>query len=227
MKSSNNLLGRFYPFFLNNSDLKDSHYLYQVYSPGLVRDLIPGVSLTKVSEGTSEKTKDLPTGSDLDIISVCIGDKATEDIALKYCTGMTRVKKDDENKVIVVKGAKEHLPVIEISEDSNLPQKALVLGLRDALRWKNYRFAPGRFIDILWTPTEFVVFEICGDKTHTWLESRAAYKTIDTGLKNPLDIDITTIKINEKWERSKNIASEINHATKVLEWNSFTRQALV
>ena len=104
----------------------------------------------------------------------------------------------------------------------------LLVNLRDTLRWKNYRFYPNRFIDILWTPTEFVVFKICGDKDYMWLEPSAAYKNTDVMLQEPLNVDLSTIDCSlYKWEKSSIKASDLNRLIKKLEWLSFDRDSFV
>ena len=216
MKGSYNLLGRVYPFFLNNADLSESHYLYQIYSPRLTSDLTPTISFTKISEKTNAET---PSGSDLDIVSLLVNKKvASERVAEIF----TEFLKFEEN--VKVEARQNLLPEIISSEESNIAQKTIIIDLRDTLRWKNYRFTPGRFIDILWTPTEFVVYEIKGDNEKMWLEPVNVYKTYDTSLKKPLNVNLDQFRINEKWNKTQGKASELNRFIKSLEWSSFTKR---
>ena len=69
--NENCMLGLGYPFFLNNSRLKDSYYYYEIYSPGLAEDLTPYLSLIK----TGEKTISEPKEHGSDILAICIGSK--------------------------------------------------------------------------------------------------------------------------------------------------------
>ena len=50
----NTMIGRVYPFFLNNTNLQ-SYYLYQVNTPGISSNEVPLLSLTKISEKTMNK----------------------------------------------------------------------------------------------------------------------------------------------------------------------------
>lgn len=219
MKSSYNLLGKNVPFFLNNANLAESHYLYQVYSPSITDDLTPTLSLTKVSENTLAHPVNSTAGNDLDIVAVCTGSKANEKSALNFIS--TSVKLNDG--VIAVGQGDDKLPYI-LADVTNSGIKSYIIGLRDALRWKNYRFIPGRFIDILWTENEFIVFEICGDKNSMWLVARAAYKTNDTALQDPLNVDLSGITIDTKWSKAPGKVSEMNRAIKQIEWGCFSRR---
>lgn len=241
----NNLLGNYYPFFLNNYDLTDLHYLYQVYSPGLSNELVPYFSLKKVSEKTR---RGIPCGDNLDILTVCTSDttieaisalinkdkdKSAKNLSIKTKVSPTAFLKEllkKEENLVVIDGDYKCFPKIELKEDGGLNslQKLLLINLRDTLRWKNYRFYPNRFLDVLWTKTEFVVFKICGDKDYMWLEPTAAYKNNDVMLTNPLDVDLSTIDCSSyKWEKSAIKASDLNRLIKKLEWLSFDRSSFI
>jgi len=221
MLSNENLLGNYYPFFLNNANLVESHYLYQVYSPGFSKEFIPYVSLTKVSESTLSHPE-TPFGADVDLFSLCANKKVSSEEVATIIKEM--LKKDEEKVVTVLDEGK--LPALEVKEN-NLDIKLLITGLRDMLRWKNYRFTVGRFIDILWTPTDFIVFEICGDKTKMWLEPRVAYRNTDTALANPLKVDLKGINLPYRWEKAQGEASKMNRYIKNCEWNSFNRKPFI
>lgn len=228
MKNLTNLIGNYYPFFLGNSDLRSSHYLYQIYSPGLdEKTQCPLLSLRKVSEKTTDNPE-LPTGSDLDIAKVCTGDKGiTSKSALRFIEQIMR----RERAKVIVEGKENNLPSIEPTEN-NSAQRSLITNLRDSLRWKTYRFSKGKFIDILWTKTEFLLCEICEDETGSWLEPRALFKNTDTCLKNgiePTKEAKETINSNTKWnkvETGLNVP-EINRFIRNIEWFSFTRKPII
>ena len=81
--------------------------------------------------------------------------------------------------------------------------------------------------DYLWTPTEFVVFKICGNDNEFWFEPTGVYKTTDLELKNPLDIDLSKLNYpKEKFSKKTTKISDINRLIKKLEWNSFDRKNL-
>lgn len=216
-----NMIGYKCPFFLNNSVLTDSHYLYEFFSPGIDEKFRPYLSLDKISE----RTKSEPNGHGSDILSICLGSKKDIETAGKdYLNNM--FKRD--GYIYESNGREFPVTVIQDDEESNYgKQKALVVGLRDALRWKLYKFSVGRFVDILWTPKEFVVFEICGDKDSIWLEPRSAYKTEDVGMINPIDIKSIKLDYPKNKFTGNNKASELNRAIKRLEWDSFNRKPIV
>lgn len=225
MKKVTGSLGRYYPFFLTNSDLRTAHYLYQLYSPKVdEKTLVPFVSLTKVSEKTSE-IPNLPDGSDLDIIRVCIGRKQiTEQEAAEY---LDTVAKRVWGKMHFDNGS-DKLPYVEIL-DNQFHQRTLISVLRDSLRWKIYRYFPGRFIDVLWTKDEFTVLEICEDETTIYLKPlNVLYKNTDTNLSDPHPYNLEENGfVTEHWDKTKPMrASEINKYIRNLEWNSFSRKSV-
>ena len=218
MNLSGSMLGYTYPFFLNNSNLSTAYYQYDIYSPAISEDCIPYISLTKVNE----KTKNNPSGNDSDIISVCLGSKKNiEEEATNYIADI--LKKED----VVIERNGTGFPWIEMKEGLNV-QRSVIISLRDSLRWKNYRFAADHYIDVLWTPTEFVVFKICGNDKEIWLEPQAVYKNSDVKLQNSLDVDLSKIEYpKEKFSKESSKISEINRMIKKMEWNSFERKNFI
>ncbi len=210
--ATNNFLGRKYTFFLSNYSLpNDSFFLYQVYSPGLTRDLDPVFSLKKLGERT-KAGQSFDQGRDL--LSYVLGSK--ENIDQKGIEWLKGVIRNDD---ILVFNDGTKFPKISISQDRSA-QKNIICSMRDTIRWKNYRFFEGRKVDILWTPNEFVVFEFKADKTYTWLEPVGVYKNSDYLMQNPLEVDLKTINCDSfKWEKGK--TSEINQLIRRIEWNSF------
>lgn len=218
--NENCMLGMGYPFFLNNSRLKDSYYYYEIYSPGLAEDLTPYLSLIK----TGEKTISEPKEHGSDILAICIGSK--KDIVN---TGKQFVENIFMNRDTVVEENGREFPLFEMREGNDL-QKALIIGLRDSLRWKLYRFQAGRQLDLLYSPSEYVVFNICGDEddTQIWFEPVAVYKLGDMEQRNPLKVDLTKLEYpREHFEKKAGKVSEINRMLKALEWKSFKRENLV
>lgn len=215
---SGSMLGYTYPFFLSNNNLSSAYYQYDIFSPALNDELIPYISLTKVNE----KTKSDPSGNDGDILAVILGSKKNiENEGLNYIVDM--LKKESTEVV----GNGKEFPWIEMREGLGI-QKSLIINLRDSLRWKNYRFSPDRYIDILWTPSEFIVFKICGNDEEIWFEPQNAYKNYDLELQNPLDIDLSKINYpKDRFSRKTGKISDINRLIKKLEWNSFERNNLV
>lgn len=211
------MLGYNCPFFLNNANLSNAYYQYVIYSPAVDEDLNPYVSMTKINE----KTKSDPSGNDGDILAVILGSKKNlEEDGLNLVADLLK------KEFATVTGNGKEFPWIEMKEGLGI-QKTLITSLRSSLKWKNYRFIPGRFIDILWTPTEFVVFKICGNDNEFWFEPIGVYKTTDLELKNPLDIDLSKLNYpKEKFSKKTTKISDINRLIKKLEWNSFDRKNL-
>lgn len=217
---NNSMIGNCYPFFLSNFNLSDSYYLYRIYSPSLSPDLIPYLSLEKINE----KTKNEPHEKGADIISVCLGGKkASSSKARDFVFSL--VKKENPT---AVEENNNDFPLIEMI-GSNVLQKTLIINLRDALRWRVYRFIPDRYIDVLWTPTKFLVFKIKGTKTETgeealYLEPVAMYNNMDVNLSNPLNIDLSKLDTPKEIFSGKSKASDLNRYLKKLEWGSFDRR---
>lgn len=212
----NSMIGEVYPFFLNNQSPSDSYYLYRIFSPKLSKDCIPYISLEKISE----KTKNEPYGHGSDILSICTGSKKNiESKGIEYLNEYILKK---ECPVIEKNG--QEFPLIEM-ENGNGIQKSIIIGLRDSLRWKSYKFVSGRFVDILWTPKQFILFEIKEDKKNDsiWMEPVGVYNNIDANLTNPLNVDLSKIDYPKTCWSGKTKASELNRVIKKLEWESFGR----
>lgn len=225
MKKLTGTLGRYYPFFLNNAELSSGHYLYQLYSPKVdEKTLTPYVSLTKVSEKTINNPG-FPEGTDLDLLKICTGRKQlTEKEAAEYLDTMA---KKVWGKMHYDEGSNK-IPYVEML-DNQFHQKTLVSILRDSLRWKLYRYTPGRFIDVLWTKDEFTVFEICEDETTLYLKPlNVLYKTTDTNLDHPHPYNLEENGfVSEHWDKTKPMrASDINKYIRNIEWNSFSKKSI-
>lgn len=217
----NSMIGNYYPFFLSNEHLNDSYYLYRLISPSLNPECIPYLSLEKISEKTKNKQ---PNGNNIDVLSICLGNrKNLSERAAEMVSNI--IKRNEKVDVVVDKNKDGEFPLIEMEQTNNI-QKALIIGLRDALRWKLYKFLPGNYIDVLWTPTKFIVFEIKGSEDNLWIEPVGMYNNSDMNLTNPIKIDLSKIEYPTTKVSGKNKASDLNRMIKTLEWSSFTRKEI-
>lgn len=221
IESLYNNLGNYYPFFLNNYNLTDQHYLYQIYSPGLSENLNPYISMIKVSEKTYYGT----IGKETDILKLCI-DRPKKDepkqTPLEYLENMFKDK-----GVSVVKGNNKAFPMIELIEtkehESLEIPKTLVINLRDTMRWKFYRFYQDRFVDILWTPKEFALFQIKLDDEFLYLEPKGLYDNRDVLMQDPIKLPNYRFH-SYKWPKDSVKATDLNRFVRKLEWYAFDRQ---
>ena len=216
------MVGRYYPFFLNNGSLIASHYLYAIDSPCLNPETgNPTFTLKKISERTNRGDK---KGCGMDILNFCYNSPHFN--ASKKAGDIIKDLMRKRNPKVIKNG--NDFPLIEIQHP--ILQKSLVINLRGQLKNKHYRFAPGRYVDILWTPTEFVVFKLMGNKqTGVNLEPVAAYKNYDVGFLSPLPVNLG----NLEYKRDKfmlgpdNRSMALSLAIKELEWQSFDRPEFV
>lgn len=230
----NNMIGNIYPFYLNNSfetvENQDKEYLlYQISSPSLSPNLVPYITFSKIGERTSQplKPKDKAMkhrlySNDGIIFAYCNKgtNKDLEELGFEFVT--ESLKKFEVIPEVVKNG--RNFPLIELQPGCNI-QKNLLISLRNSLRWTKYKFSAGCFIDILWTPTTFIKFKICGDNDVIWLEPEAAYKLTDVEMANPLPVKMSTINYPKvKYSKDRVKISEFNTAIRLLEWKSFDRQ---
>ena len=233
MRTIDTMLGKNYPFFLENSVLsKSPYYLYELYSPNLSENGIPTFSFRKLSEKvleTNPKSGEYlyPIGKESDILYYVANTKKVKKTFSEYLSGVYR-----NTSASFTEKDKSEFPVIEMNLDDNFNtlQKQLIISLRDSLRWKSYKFIPGRQVDLLYSPTEFIVCEfVLNDSNTIKLVPKAVYKNNDVEMKHPLKVDLTKIILprdNETgWNKEK--FSEINISLKFYEWDSFGRKELV
>lgn len=156
---SGTLIGNKYPFFLNNSNLKECFYLYQMLS-----DFTPLLTLTKVGEKTV-KDQFCATEEHMnhaDIISTLLHLRNKKDlakVAAEYLETEILNREEQERNgkdVVEVYENGYDFPLFEMDNSSNTT-KAVIVGLHDALRWSRYRFYPGNYVDMLVSPTQFAV----------------------------------------------------------------------
>lgn len=229
---TNSMIGNIYPIFLSNNKLVEdpSYYLYRIISPGLSPDLIPYISLEKIGERTkignpkefcdSQKKKVV---EHLDVISMCLGGR--EDLEEKAVPFLQNLLWRDKP---VIDNGFPGFPLIEMENGNNI-QKSIIIGLRDALRWKTYKLFLGNYVDILWTANTYVVFKLNGEKgkPEVWIEPVGVYKNTDPGMKNPLPVDLNSLDYpTDRWSTEKGKLSELNRALKRLEWESFNRKEI-
>lgn len=223
IESLNNYLGNYYPFFLNNYNLTDQHYLYQLYSPGINENQNPYISMIKVSE----KTHYGIYGKETDILRLCIdkpkeGEDSTKQTPIEYLESMFK------NLGVEIKaGGSKKFPMIEIKEtlehESLEIPRTLIVNLRDSLRWKFYRFYKDRYIDILWTPTDFALYQIKIDDENLFLEPVGLYENRDVMMQDKLDVNYYKLQ-TYKWKKDLIKATDLNRFIRKLEWGAFDRR---
>ena len=226
---TNSMLGKIYPFFLsNNSKIRENFYLYQITSPGLSSSYIPYISLKKVGE-RSEDPKFPYLGKDSDIISICRGGNNNksrmEDIEKDNFKFISNILKKDEP--LIDRNGDDYFPLIEMENGNNI-QKSLIINLREMLRWKTYKFNPGNYVDILWTPDKFMLYKFSESEDNKYLEMCPVglYSNLDPAMTEPINSDdiISAPKYRWSLENNPKKYNEINYTIKKLEWESFTRR---
>lgn len=226
-KLHNTMIGNVYPFFLNNQDLKSSYYLYQVVSPSYLSDNTPLISFAKVCEKTTPRDFSAVEKKGLsmyscDILATLIKSrKNIKETAIQYLTESILGRSGESNEscpTLYENGF--DFPMFEL-DWNNSTTKAILIGLRDALRWSQYRFAIDTEIDLLLTPTKFGVFKIKGEGDVIWLDLQGVYNNSDVGLQDPLDVDLSTIDYPKGKFSGKSRASEMNRTLRQFEWKSF------
>ena len=225
---TNSMLGNIYPFYLGNSKFGENFYLYQITSPGLSESCIPYITLKKVGE-RSEDPKFQFLGKDSDIISICRGGgnnkSRAENIEKDNYKFIMNILKKDEP--LVDKNGDDNFPLIEMENGNNI-QKSLIINIRDILRWKTYKFNPGNYIDILWTPDKFMLYKFSVSDDNKYLEMCPVglYSNLDPGMTSPINLSDVVSAPRYRWQLENNTKkyNEINYTIKKLEWESFTRQ---
>lgn len=212
------LIGNYYPMFLNNSVLGSSVYLYQVSTPGLSKDLVPLISLEKVGEITRKCDFSATERSmkSIDILSTIL-DRNESNIEARSIEYLEDILKREVP--IIEKRGNEEFPGLEMNHGNNRLQVSLIVDLRDDIRWRCYRFLPGRLVDILWSENTFAVFKIEGDNNTISLSPVALYNNTDVSMRNPIPYDFKDYQNLTFSGNTK--TSDLNRAIKRLEWMSF------
>lgn len=230
-KLNGTLIGNMYPFFLNNSDLKNSaFYLYQLVSPGVDlgscrNEVIPLLTFMKVGERTGPKdfSANEKGLNHADIISTLRRSKKNVDEESRNFLLEEILSRRDEVSSIQIRPNGYDFPIFNLDTRNynNNTTKSIIVGLRDSLRWKQYRFTPGSYIDLLVTPTKFGVFEIAGTKEDIHLNLISVHKTSDITLSNPLKVNSEDVNYPKDIFSGKMKASDLNRALRNAEWKSF------
>lgn len=215
---NNSLIGNCYPMYLGNEG-EVSCYLYQVVSPGLTEKLDPIVSLQKVGEIT--KKGDFQAKSNNEMMSCDV---------LAYLNGKSRdgvldyFKEMVDDKVEVIDRGESEFPGFVMKDDDPSTQKGLIIDIRDAIRWKHYKFAPGSEVDVLWTPDKYAVcvVEEGKEKDSIRLVPKALYDTRDIGRAWPIPYDFQDYTPEDFVGKYR--VSELNRAIKKIEINSFEHE---
>lgn len=222
------LIGNYYHFYLSNQGLlKDnSFYIYQLGSPGFADEhLHPVLTLNKVAERTrdNEFSADWMKMNDSDLLATLL--KSREDISHKGAEYIANLLRRENPTVYgTSKDSKHDFPLIAMGIDNSI-QKSLIINLRNEIRWNNYRFFPGRQIDMLFTKDTFMVLKIQGDENYVWFTPENIYRNTDIGQTTPLKLDYSKYDYpREKFPGSKNKVYEINRTLKRFEWQSFDRK---
>ena len=172
------LIGNVYPFFLDNTSMK-SYYLYQVVTPEMLSDYTPLLTFRKISERTkpTEFSANEKSMNHCDIIATLMHSrKGINKKAIEFLDKEILTRPDDKKKSNATFYENGYdFPLFEMDNFSNTT-KALIIGLRDSLRWNQYRFQPGSYMDIMLTGTKFGLFEIKGDKDSIWRETKGIYE---------------------------------------------------
>jgi hypothetical protein len=223
----NTLIGNVYPFFLNNQELKNSYYLYQVVSPSYLGDQTPLISFAKIAEKTTPRDfSAVDRGGcsmySCDLLATLLKSrKNIRETSVKYLMENILGRGGDANSDAPTLYENGYdFPMYEL-DWNNSTTKALIIGLRDALRWQLYRFAEGNQIDLLLTEKTYGVFKIKGEKDMIWLEPIAAYQNSDVEQKEPLDVDFGKYEYPKTKFSGKSRASDMNRALRQFEWRSF------
>lgn len=221
----NSLLGNYYPLFLDNSNkMSESVYLCQLSSPELSKNCIPAITLEKVAEIT--RKSDLSVGeksmnmNSMDILSTALGKKGDtyiEEVVLDYFSKIFVGK----NETVIYSRGKNNFPGIEMRYDNNI-QKNLIVNIRSANRWNNYKFLAGRYVDVLYDKNRFFLCKLLSSNNEDtiWLEPQGLYKNSDITLSNPINGNYTLSIFGKKFS-GKNKTLAMNKEIKFLEWKSF------
>ena len=213
------LIGNSYPFYLGNEG-EVSCYLYMVVSPGITEKLDPIVSREKVGEIT--KTGDFQAKSNTEMMSADI---------LAYLNGKSRegvldyFKEMVNKNVQVIDRGESEFPGFVMKNDDPTTQQGLIVEIRDALRWKHYKFAPGSKVDILWNQRQFAVCRIeeGSTKDSIRLIPENLYSLTDVAQTNPTPIQLPEGYIPLEFDGRFRV-SEMNRAIKKLEIGSFENE---
>ena len=221
---THNMIGRYFPFFLNNKKLGSSYYIYQLVSPGMSPNGFPLITLKKVSERTLQENSE-PQGRGNDLVVMASGIQKPNKNTGKVLDWL-RKGYDEFPEYINFKG--DEFPEFEMDPYNQNTQRNLVVLLRDAIRWNKQRFFDDRLIDVLWDSKHIITCQVKAKDGSVSLVPQAMYDILDTNLKNPLSLpSLKTIPDILKGKVFKDIGGGkcpgLCIALKRLEWESFDR----
>lgn len=213
------ILNKNFTFFMTNEFGVKNYYMYKLVSPALSPDFIPYCSLRKVSERTTAGTA---TGADIDLLQELRGDKERKKTIENAQTYLERLLERDK-PIIDQPKTENEIPYIEMENIQTV--RNMIITLRDAVRWKKYRFQPGKFIDILWTQNTYLIAKIMGDEKEIWLEPVAIYRNDDPEMTNEIKTQALPAKLlkGQRFTGDKR-ASDLNREIKYLEWEAWKRR---
>lgn len=211
------------PFYLTNQDNEEvmPFYLYKIGSPCLNEDLASMVTFQLVGEKTRKedpKQKVTKSGKHFpnqDALIKVLMRRQNPDVSVSSFlkTSVLRI-----NNVDLVE--REHN--MPMWEDNSYVTRSFIVGLRDSIRWSEYRFVNGSVVDILISPTKFGLFELTEtDDNGLKFIPKAVYSCNDPGMTNPLNVDLKTIPYpKEVFGNNPNRPSIINRAVRSAEWRA-------
>lgn len=221
MKDANTLIGKYFPFFTNNTAIGSSFYLYQVTSPGLDDKLKPTLTLTKVGEKTgkddfqaNEETLSMNSG---DIIRLLMkkNRKSLSDYVKKDLISTSTKKILGDGEPINVKENGSDFPIFSM-DSGDLISRSIIINLRDSLRWNVYKFFDGKYVDILQNDNKFTIFKIHDDGESLWLEPVNTYSVLDVSLERPIKNFHPYYPTDKFSGKLRN--SDLNRAIRAQEW---------
>ena len=193
---TDNMIGGYYPFFMTNEELGDTGYVYQLITPSYNKaTLRPYITLTKVCDKTFAPKGEKIISRDNDVLFYGIDDQYKESLKNEdgnidrtkiNWVGQVRRAIDVKGARVIPNSQKDGFPLIEITGYDTDIQKNLILSLRSNFRWRRYKIKPGNKIDVLWTRTTFMVFEICAGSEGYYLKPCGLYKNEDLSLRHNL-----------------------------------------
>ena len=228
--SYNCWIGRYYPFFLTNgnNNSNNQYYLYAIDSPSLSPSNLPYVSLRKMGEKTKAGSG-FPGGSGNDVLNLLVK-KEPQDFKYVVDRKSVNMVRDILRPFDVrVEKSGKNFPLIEFRGNVGV-QKTLITTLRSMIRQKFYRISPGRYIDVMMTKTEYVVFKVKGSDAELYLEPVALYKNTDVERERPFKVNFDSLycpkekfSVGEDWK----ISQDLDTAIKKIELNSFGTKSVI
>lgn len=225
---TDNMIGRYIPFFLHNNPKQRSYYLYQITTPGLSPNGFPWISLKKISERTSFNSLEPCGVGDGDVLAWAMGMNGKK-IKLPTERGIKWLRGCSRNFPEEILFEKDKFPRIEMDPYSQSTQRSLIIALRDAIRMGRYKFEDGLEVDALYDRNNYIVFRINNDKKGTiTITPQAMYNVFDVERTNPLPVP-TDLKETDPYLFQPFKQAEVKRmgglvkTLREFEWKSFDR----